>query len=66
MTFPLVSVVVTTKNEVSNIENCLKSIIEQDYPNIEIIVATDKGIVKICNIQELMPYAFDSLDSKNI
>lgn len=43
MTFPLVSVVVTTKNEASNIENCLKSIIEQDYPNIEIIVVDNSS-----------------------
>lgn len=35
---PLVSVVITTKNEEPNIENCLKSIKEQSYSNIEIIV----------------------------
>lgn len=34
----LVSVVITTKNEARNIENCLKSIKEQTYKNIEIIV----------------------------
>ncbi|MFA4942602.1 MAG: glycosyltransferase [Patescibacteria group bacterium] len=35
---PLVSVVITTKNEEKNIENCIKSILEQSYKNIEIIV----------------------------
>jgi glycosyltransferase involved in cell wall biosynthesis len=35
---PLVSIVVTTKNEESNIENCLKSIRDQSYENIELIV----------------------------
>ncbi len=35
---PLVSVVVTTKNEEKNIENCLKSIKNQTFKNIEIIV----------------------------
>ena len=35
---PLVSVVITTKNEEKNIENCLKSIKEQSYSKIEIIV----------------------------
>jgi len=35
---PLVSVIVTTKNEENNIENCLKSILEQSYSHIEIIV----------------------------
>lgn len=45
---PFVSVVITTKNEEKNIENCLKSIKEQTYPQdkIEIIVvdndSTDK------------------------
>lgn len=42
----LISVVITTKNEEKNIENCLKSILEQSYKNIEIIVvdnfSTDK------------------------
>ncbi|URA09697.1 glycosyltransferase family 2 protein [Thermospira aquatica] len=35
---PLVSVVITTKNEERVIEDCLRSIKEQTYPNIEIIV----------------------------
>lgn len=43
---PLVSVVITTKNEERNIESCIKSILEQSYQNIEIIVvdnySTDK------------------------
>src|SRR5680860_940131 len=38
MTNLLVSVVITTKNEEKNIENCIKSILEQSYQNIEIIV----------------------------
>ena len=35
---PLVSVVITTRNEEKNIENCLMSIQEQTYKHIEIIV----------------------------
>lgn len=35
---PLVSVVITTKNEENNIANCLKSIKAQSYKNIETIV----------------------------
>lgn len=35
---PLVSVIVTTKNEEAHIESCLKSIFSQSYKNIEIIV----------------------------
>lgn len=39
-TKPLISVVIATKNEENNIENCLKSIIAQTYPSdkIELIV----------------------------
>lgn len=43
---PMVSVVVTTKNEERNIEHCMKSIKLQSYENVEIIVvdnfSTDK------------------------
>ncbi len=35
---PLVSIVITTKNEAKNIENCLLSIQEQSYSHIEAIV----------------------------
>ena len=48
MTRPLVSIVITTKNEEHNIENCLLSIKEQTYSNIEIILvdnnSNDKNI----------------------
>ena len=37
-TNPLVSVVITTKNEEKNIENCLRSIKGQTFKNIELIV----------------------------
>jgi glycosyltransferase involved in cell wall biosynthesis len=46
MNTPLVSIIITTKNEAKNIENCLISIQEQSYSNIETIVvdnaSTDK------------------------
>jgi glycosyltransferase involved in cell wall biosynthesis len=35
---PLVSIVVTTRNESKNIQNCLSSIVTQTYDNIELIV----------------------------
>jgi len=35
---PLVSVVVPTKNSAGTIEKCLKSILEQTYPKIEVVV----------------------------
>lgn len=42
----LVSVVITTKNEELNIENCLKSIKFQSYDNIEIIVVDNNSTDK--------------------
>lgn len=40
MNLPLVSIIITTKNEEKNIENCIKSVLEQNYPKdrMEIIV----------------------------
>lgn len=35
----LVSIVIPTRNEESNIENCLKAVFEQSYKNFEVIVA---------------------------
>jgi len=42
---PLVSIVIPTLNAAEVLENCLKSISEQDYPkdNLEIIIA-DGGV----------------------
>ena len=41
-----ISIVITTKNEENNIENCLKSIINQTFPRnlIEIIVMLDSTL----------------------
>ena len=38
---PLVSVLVPARNEARNIRACLESLVEQDYPNMEIIVLDD-------------------------
>ena len=51
---PLVSVVVITKNEEKNIENCLKSVLNQTYPNdrIEIIVVDNNSTDRTKEIAE--------------
>lgn len=49
---PLVSVIVTTKNEEKNIENCLRSIQEQTYSNLEIIVVDNASADKTIAIAE--------------
>lgn len=40
---PLVSVIITTRNEEKNIETCLKSIKKQAYQNIEIILVDNNS-----------------------
>ena len=48
MTYPVVSVIVTTRNEEHNIANCLESIKVQNYPQdkIEIIVVDNNSLDK--------------------
>ena len=41
--YPFVSVLVPARNEEHNIEKCLNSLINQDYPNYEIIVIDDNS-----------------------
>ena len=54
MNKPLVSVVISTKNEEKNIENCLESIVFQTYPkeNIEIIVVDNNSKDKTKEISQ--------------
>lgn len=42
--WPLVSVIVPTKNSDGTIEKCLKSIVEQTYPKIEVVVVDGLSI----------------------
>ena len=49
---PLVSVVITTKNEEKNIENCLQSIKNQTFKNIELIVVDNFSEDKTAELAE--------------
>ncbi len=40
---PLVSILVPARNEAENIKRCLRSLLKQDYPNIEILVLDDNS-----------------------
>lgn len=40
---PLISVMVAAKDEEANIEACIRSMLEQDYPNFEMIVCNDRS-----------------------
>lgn len=41
--YPLVSVIVPAHNEEENIAGCLRSCLDQDYPNLEIILVDDRS-----------------------
>lgn len=41
---PLVSVIVPARNEENNIRQCIVSLLEQDYPKMEIIIANDNSV----------------------
>ena len=47
---PMVSVIITTKNEEKNIENCLRSIKDQTFKNIELIVVDNSSEDKTVEI----------------
>lgn len=60
MTNPLISIVVTTKNEEKNIANCLESIKAQSYRNTEIIVVDNNSADKTKEIaRRFTPNVFD-------
>ena len=54
--FPYVSVIVPARDEQDNIERCLISLMEQDYPNMEIIAvddnSTDTTLIKMKKLQQ--------------
>jgi chlorobactene glucosyltransferase len=40
---PFISILIPARNEAENISRCLKSLLKQDYPNMEIIVLDDNS-----------------------
>ena len=57
MTRPLVSVIVPTYNRPEMLAGCLRSILHQTYPNVEIIVVNDGGV----DVKKII----DSLNQQN-
>ena len=40
---PLISILIPARNEASNIEACLESLLKQGYPNFEVLVLDDNS-----------------------
>ncbi len=49
---PHISVIVAAKDEADNIEQCVRTMLEQDYPNFEMIVANDRSTDDTARIVE--------------
>ena len=41
--FPHITVIVLTKNNIETIRDCLKSIVNQAYPNFDVLILDDKS-----------------------
>ena len=58
---PFVSICVPARNEQRDIEACLTSLLEQEYPNFEVIVVDDHSTDNTPNIIQSLQERFDSL-----
>ena len=58
---PFVSVLVPLRNEESNAEDCLRSLLSQEYPNYELIVLNDNSEDKTPEILEKLKKEYPSL-----
>ncbi len=60
-TIPLVSVLVPARNEERNIEECLRSLLKQDYRHLEILVLDDNSADKTKEIVENLVREFPKI-----
>jgi chlorobactene glucosyltransferase len=60
---PLISVCVPARNEERNIRTCVKAILAQDYPNVEVIVLDDRSTDRTSEILRNLIMESDSLPS---
>src|SRR5437764_590720 len=47
---PLVSIILPARNEEQDIGRCVRSLLDQDYPNIELIVVDDRSTDRTADI----------------
>jgi cellulose synthase/poly-beta-1,6-N-acetylglucosamine synthase-like glycosyltransferase len=50
--YPMVSVIIAGRNEEECIANCVRSLLEQEYPNLEIIVVDDNSTDRMYEIAD--------------
>ncbi|MGK7369845.1 MAG: glycosyltransferase, partial [Candidatus Halalkalibacterium sp. M3_1C_030] len=65
-TFPSLSIIVPACNEEGNIEPALSSLLEQDYPNLEIIAINDRSTDNTGQIIDRLSNEFKSLRALHI
>ncbi|MBI3306543.1 MAG: glycosyltransferase [Candidatus Omnitrophica bacterium] len=63
---PFVSIIVPAKNEETNIGSCLKSLLSQEYPDFEIVVANDNSTDSTLKIIEEMRKGSSQLSHLNV
>jgi glycosyltransferase involved in cell wall biosynthesis len=63
---PMVSVLVAAKDEEEAIEQCVRTILNQDYPNYEVIVCNDRSDDRTAEIVEAIAKEDDRLTLVNI
>ena len=59
--YPFVSILVPARNEERNIEKCIKSLLQQNYPNYEIIVLDDESEDRTWQILSRLAQGNDNL-----
>ena len=63
---PFLSIIVPARNEEQNIENCIRSLLTQNYPNFEVIAvddnSTDKTLEILMNIKEKISHSEPSAE----
>lgn len=64
--FPSLSVLVPACNEADTIRPALQSILEQDYPNLEVIAINDRSIDQTGKIIDELTMKFDNLHAVHI
>lgn len=63
---PMISVIVAAKDEEANIETCIRTMLQQDYPNFELIVCNDRSTDRTAEIVQRLAEKDSRLKLVNI